>query len=737
MSLVQKQPIRQLRSGAAQLHLSRDAAGRIGLRVQLSNNGTEAGHFAQPAPLAVEIIDKGGQSAWLTGGYNHVSASKAELRASGTLTTPNGSRFRFTDVYRALPAANTFEMARQVDVEHVGARDAAFGSRFSLAPTRAARMSDTDFFVPGIWYRDNRHVPPAALAADLSARYFYFREDRLPLPLVMQRNKGSGVTLSLGHLDPDGATFAGEDGLARIVDERLQFGSIGVLNDNSAAGPQLCFLFPGSEGERTYIFGGKPENNRWALRSHPVRAGFSHRYRLAFALHQTAGYPAAVRATWRAFYKLAAAPILPADLDKVYRDGMALLKHYAREYNGVPAVPFFARLPGGERIDTSSQMGFVGQALPVAFLLLKQGWETKDEEAINNATKIVDFWVQNAMSPAGVPRTWYDFPGNALKGAFHWRGYPTYLRVASDGLNGALHAWEWMQRRGRSKPEWLAFCRRCGDWLVEAQNQDGSFFRAYRHDGTVVDASKDTTVQPIRFLVDLHKVTGDARYRTAALRAGEFCLRTIHDAYAYVGGTPDNPNVLDKEAGLMALESFLALHDLTGEARWLAAATRAADFSETWTYCWNVPMPRDAKDLVFPRHRTTHGLSLIATGHSGADNFMAAAPFLYYRLSLLTGDAHYRDLARMLLFNTKQLIDWDGTLGYGYPGLQSEAMSLAPVRGTGVRLWLPWLTTTSIEPMMRLRDVFGRFDIADIEKLPRAERLRRNGRFSRTRGFAI
>ena len=267
------------------------------------------------------------------------------------------------------------------------------------------------------------------------------------------------------------------------------------------------------------------------------------------------------------------------------------------------------------------------------------------------------------------------------------------------------------------------------------QNQDGSFFRAYGHEGAVVDSSKDTSVQPIRFLVDIHKLTGATTYRTAALRAGEFCLRTIHDTYAYVGGTPDNPNVLDKEAGLMALESFLALHDLTGERRWLSAAVQAADFSETWTYCWNVPMPPGAKDIVFPRHRTTHGLSLIATGHSGADSFMAAGPFLYYRLSLLTGDTHYRDLARMLLFNTKQLLDWDGSIGYRLPGLQSEAMGLSPVRGAGVGLWLPWLTTTSIEPMMRLHDVFGAFDIKEIEKLPRPEILRRNEQFRRTRGF--
>ena len=34
-------------------------------------------------------------------------------------------------------------------------------------------------------------------------------------------------------------------------------------------------------------------------------------------------------------------------------------------------------------------------------------------------------------------------------------------------------------------------------------------------------------------------------------------------AYSYAGGACDNPNVLDKEAGVLAMQAFLCLHDLT------------------------------------------------------------------------------------------------------------------------------------------------------------------------------
>ena len=186
---------------------------------------------------------------------------------------------------------------------------------------------------------------------------------------------------------------------------------------------------------------------------------------------------------------------------------------------------------------------------------------------------------------------------------------------------------------------------------------------------------------------------------------------------------------------MMALDAFLSLFDITDDPRWLAAATQAAQYSETWVYCWSIPVPEGDPKVVFPRNRTTVGLSLIATGHSGCDTYMASAPFLFYRLSLLTGDSHFLEVARLLLFDTKQLLDWDSTLGYASPGLQVEALSLPPLRGHGVAHWLPWLGAAQLEPMLRLRDVFGSFDIDEIEKLPKSERLRRNAQFSKTRGF--
>jgi len=107
---------------------------------------------------------------------------------------------------------------------------------------------------------------------------------------------------------------------------------------------------------------------------------------------------------------------------------------------------------------------------------------------------------------------------------------------------------------------------------------------------------------------------------------------------AYIGGACDNPNVMDKEAGMLALQAFLGLHRATGDAEWLPHARAAADYVETWTYAWNLPPVAGDPAVVYPRIRTTLGQSVIATGQSGADNFMAIAPAQFEYLGQVAGD---------------------------------------------------------------------------------------------------
>jgi len=110
-----------------------------------------------------------------------------------------------------------------------------------------------------------------------------------------------------------------------------------------------------------------------------------------------------------------------------------------------------------------------------------------------------------------------------------------------------------------------------------------------------------------------------------------------------VGGTIDNPDVLDKEAGTLSTEAYLALFEATKNSKWLDRGRAAADYAETYIYIRKVPMPADEDDqlLHWKKGVPTYGVQLIATGHSLVDDNMAFDVDEYARLARWTGDTRY------------------------------------------------------------------------------------------------
>lgn len=721
-----------LESGAVRLSI---AAGGVAELIRPEAAGSAI--WAEQ-PLGLQLLTAAHETAWLEGRYGSVSAAGSTLRCSGTVQTPAGSVFEFSDVFQSGPEAGTVLLRRQVSVQRAARGDVGFLTRFGVAAAQPQPLRAYELFVPGIAYGDNRGLPAYALAADLSESDLITREDRMPLPLVMLRNKSDGTALVLVHCHPSGATTVADYTAARVVNPAIRVASLGIRD--AQANAAVAFLFPGSEGQRSYLRSRRSGRTRsiptgWVERFHPVQSGTRQAYTLLIGVSQQPDFPRAMRWAWRLAYEHTPPPTAKVDVPATYAASIKLIADWSRPTAGAHGVPFRLRLPEGKLEDpekVSYQMGFVGQQIPLAYHLLRHGLQQGDETIVQKGEATMNFWATNSLTPEGLPRVWYNTWPKP-----RWRDRNTFLRDASDGMGGAIMAYDVMARAGRIRPAWLAFCQGFGDWLLAHQNPDGSWFREYRIDGTVANMGKQNTYQPIRFLIDLAKITDDRRYLAAALRAGEWAWTNTHLAFCYVGGTVDNPNVTDKEAGFLALEAFLALHDATGETRWLQAAQQAADFTETWAYCWNVPIPSDDPKATYPRGATTTGFSLIACGHSGADLFLAGAPFFYYRLYLQTGDRHYAKVARQFLYDTRQSVDIDGSLGYGHPGLCTEALSLAPPRGHGVNTWLPWLSYSMMEPVVRLQEAYGTMDTPLLDDRERQEWLRKDRQFGANRGLMV
>jgi hypothetical protein len=363
-------------------------------------------------------------------------------------------------------------------------------------------------------------------------------------------------------------------------------------------------------------------------------------------------------------------------------------------------------------------MGFVGANTDAAYVLVRVGQRLGQTCATYAAlgAQILDSFTRLELQPpigegfdlsSGRPTTYRRI-----------RGKPAvYLRSLADGCDGTLKAWECETLQGRDRPRWLAWAQSGGDWLLFSQGSDGSFPRAWEAGtGTVLESSTTASHLPVAFLARLSGATGKSIYLESALRAAEFSWNSGGHNGCFAGATLDNPNVVDKEAAIFALEGFLELHRSTGDALWVERAIAAAAVAETWVYAWDVAMPVDAdeKDLDWKPGVPTVGVQLIATGVSTCDGFLAMNAAAFAQLYRLTGDEHFLDLARVVTHGTKAMLALPGRpFDLHGPGWQQEHRCVAIPRGRGLsRNWLPWVTVANVEGVMRLEDLGP--EVADL-----------------------
>ncbi len=242
------------------------------------------------------------------------------------------------------------------------------------------------------------------------------------------------------------------------------------------------------------------------------------------------------------------------------------------------------------------------------------------------------------------------------------------------------------------------------DWLILQQRADGSFPRRWvAGSNEVAEPTGTVSYCPVPLLVIMSEETGDPKYKDAAIRAAEYVWTNFGSHGFFVGGASDNPNITDKEAGMLSMEAFLSLYDSTKEPKWLERAQTAATFAESWIWIWTVPMPLDANDaqLHWKKSAPAIGFQGITAMNSGSvDEYLDWAVPSYAKLYNLTKDPHYLDVARVLLHDTKSMVALPGRQ-YDMRGIgwQQEGWSMSPGSRRGVgghRFWLPWVSANHL-----------------------------------------
>ena len=646
-------------------------------------------------------------------GYDEVEETSEGFVGKASLRMLNGVILKVND--RWLTDKEFLHLKRTVKVSGKEGEPGGFMTGVTLKSIRKFDRSEIGVFAPGTIYYGTDCVLDDAIGGsqvyESGRGEVWIREDRLPAPLHGVHFPDGSSMAVLNPL-PDGATSV-EDAhsteVKPLIDKAFQFGSIGSKIHDGLV--KIGYWFPGSEGEITYKGLTTGRLHEWRLRYHPFENGFTQEYKVDFRFGQNESFPEFYSKAWRWAWQKLDPEVEHQNLELVRRSLIDMLADQVITINGRTGIPTWKHIVTGELgpEDYIAAMGFGGRNLESAYYLLQEGLidsGVRGDSLRNLGIRIINSFVEMKMVPP------------AAKGFYIKNGNPTenqhvWLRSLGDGFNSMMRIIIMEDENGIEHPEWLAWAQSFGNWLLTQQYSDGGFPRSWRpKTGEIAGASPNSSYNPIQFLVRLSKYTGEKKYLDAALKAGEFIwTQTQGEGKYFIGGTIDNPDVIDAEAGALSLDAYLALYEETGEQKWLDRAKQAGDFVESWIYIWNVPMienPGNDK-LHWEKGVPTTGLQLVCTGHSLVFEYMAFEVDEFAKLYRYTGDDHYREVAEILLHNTKSMIALPGRLyGLKGPGWQTEHWTLAPKRGYGMtRVWWPWVTVSQLN---------GIFDLMDFDR---------------------
>jgi len=686
-----------------------NADGSWGVALQ----GAGMASVERPQPLKLEFWNgTDSEVRTISGGYTTITREGFRWTGAGRLTLDGGASLDFEDHWELHD--DVLRLDRTVRVR--GSAPGGFLSAATLDLTGQRRWPQAEWFVPGMIFGGFANLPDTAIGGRAHYRPGKFtvriREDRLPAPLLLV-HFDDGSSLAVMNPAPRGDTTAADANDVKavpLVDERLQFGAVGA--EERSENVTVGYWYPGSEGEVTYAGNTYPggQLHQWRRRFHPIKDGLTQRYQVAFRVGRGERFPEAYASAWRWAWRTLRPAVTPNDIAAARRAIADVLARNAMEKDGRAGIPFFVDVltKTTSPKDQYMLLGFCGKNLEAAQFLLREA-ELDSGPRRERLRRLAETIIASFLRLKIAPPEAEGFRLDSDKPVYYLGRPEVFLRSFGDDLKALLKTYRREKQLGREHPEWLAWCRSFGDWLLTQQQSRGGFPRSWKPGtGEVISASPNSSYNAVPLLVLLTEATGDRRYLAAAVRAADFCWSDGQSEGRFVGGTIDNPDVLDKEAATLSLEAYLHLHRATGDRKWLPRAVGAANFAETWIYIWNVPMPADDDARRgWKRGASTVGLQLIATAHSLADAYMAFDVDEFAQLAKLTSDAHYREVARLLLHNTKNMLALPGrTFDMGEPGWQQEHWSLAPPRGDGLhRRWLPWVATSQLNGIFGLMDL--------------------------------
>ncbi len=626
--------------------------------------------------------------------YQGIQAAGAGSVLGSIAGSQGGAVFRLTDAWEKVDLG--VRLTRRIELSGGPATGINARITFRLGPGR------WKFFIPAACYD--------SCPNERDSGYALVSEERTSAPLVMAYDEESGDAVVLIRLTPAKSSMprARAHGETAFL-HTTQLGGIGYARA-VPRGPALMACLPYAEAPSSRMLGKSLQGFTAFLPSSPQQDVMSSW--LLSPLRAGAFDEACLAAYQLAHDIYRPEPPDPGlDLLECIRLRTSCLAELVRDWSGYTglALNFDPRIgvhapPSGygtafnslasEVFPSVLEYGFTGRQLNNALMLHTLGARSGLKQWTDAATRVVGSFLAKCVTPSGFLNTLYDVNrqkaispfGDSVGSQLHYglsEAEPgNYVRnMAEAGFDLCLLSGTMQDPAIRRAALGL------GEFLLQTQNLDGSWYRAYTAAGRPIlsparwfgageRANKSSTSTAIPFLVRLHELSGESSYLDSARRAGDWLLEEVIRNIDYRGGTLDNPNVVDKEGMANAMTALVSLHQATGNGDYLAGAARAGGMALTWNYLWDVPFEEGTRlrDCRFAS-RGWGGISIL-WGAGVVDNYSLWFLPGWRALSSLRGNQLFGDISRLILYGTQQLLSLPGRMhGLVGVGMQEEGFA--------------------------------------------------------------
>lgn len=537
------------------------------------------------------------------------------------------------------------------------------------------------WLIPGLFYGENRPVDcerrfprfeaGAADPAGMVSDRWSFRSDRAATPAVFAWGAAGGAMVATDELSPAGPT------------------GVGFAHDGETA--DIHVVVPFREDPVTYYGSATPLPARAATYTWRPGERIELRATVATLPADRHAYAPILRAVHER--SRPAHPVTPwvtvPEAAAIAAEGLVRWHYDPDPGVLLETVGFDREVSGGDGRPVDRQAMHVGwvSGIPWAYALLAHGRRTGSAAAVDAATRVIDFCCAH-LSPSGTFWGRWERAGGwtqswtPIRHGLHARtlGEATLFLLraldltAADELTGTGAG-----RQDRSsgpdgrdpgRASWVAAARSNLDVVRDRQRADGNLGSVHHaEDGRVLSWAGASGLTWIAAFCAAAGLDGDGSYLAAAVRAGEYYARFVEREFIH--GAPEDVDLAPtSEDGYAALLAYVALHRRTGDPRWLGLARRAADWTLTFRYTYNVRFaPRTplgvygfatrGGDQASPSNQHLHAYGLVCTRE-------------LVELSAATGDPHYRERAEEALACFRQLLATaDGELN-SYRGMITE-----------------------------------------------------------------